>query len=203
MDLSLCVTAQSKAKRAPKLYVSQKFGLVVNVPPGLSFCPLPRNWYGSEEGTVLFLEPPVAGLASGQSSAMRPVDGFVPSITVRYFVNRSREDHYDGTIPRPGTSEEFARQFCQGPFASQDLKLFKESAFTCRSALPGDKVQIVLMAVYDSAQKDVVVTLLTTADRLTADKKILASLASGIATCQASSSTERRGAAACPRANWW
>lgn len=201
--MSGSVTAQSSAKPAPRLYVTHRFGLVMRVPSGLSFCPLRDSWSGSEEGTVLFLKPPLTCLAPGHSSATRPIDGFVPSITLRYHVNRSREDAYDGTIPKPRTSEEFAEQFCAGPFESPDFKLFGQQAFTCRSDLPGNRIQIVLMAVYDSARSRLVLTLLTTPDRLTDDTQTLATLASSVAHCHASSGKDKHEAAACPKGNWW
>ena len=190
-------------KPAPRLYVTQKFGLVMKVPSGLSFCALPRGWSGYEEGTVLFLKPPPACIAPGESSATRLIDGFVPSISLRYHVNRSRDDAFDGTIPPPRTSEEFAHQFCAGAFASQELKLFDQPAFTCRSEMPGDKVRIVLMAVYDSARNHLILTLLTTRDRLTDGTRMLAAVASSITTCQVLLGKEKREEAACPKGNWW
>lgn len=196
-------TASYAPKPAPRLYVTQKFGLVITVPPGLSFCPLPRGWSGYEEGTVLFLKPPSACMAPRGSSAVRPIDGFVPSIGLRYHINRSRDDAFDGNIPAPRTSEEFAHQFCAGAVASPDLKLFDQPAFTCRSEMPGNKVRIVLMSVYDSARNHIILTLLTTPDRLADDTRLLATVASSIRGCQPSSGKEKREEAACPKGNWW
>jgi hypothetical protein len=190
-------------KPAPRLYVTQKFGLVMSVPSGLSFCPLPKSWSGHEEGTVLFLKPPSGCLAPGDSSATRPIDGFVPSIGLRYHVNRSRDDAFDGNIPAPQTSEEFAHQFCAGAFASPDFKLFGQPAFTCWSEMPGNKIRIVLMAVYDSARNHLILTLLTTPDRLADDTRLLTTLASSITACQSSTSKEKHADAACPKGNWW
>jgi hypothetical protein len=190
-------------KPAPKLYVTQKFGLVMTVPPGLSFCPLPRDWSGHEDGTVLFLKTPSACMAPGGSSAVRPIDGFVPSISLRYQINRSRDDAFDGSIPAPRTSEEFAHQVCAGAFTSPDLKLFNQPAFTCRSEMPGNKVRIVLMSVYDSARNNLILTLLTTSDRLADDTRLLATVASSITVCKPQSGKEKREEAACPKGNWW
>jgi hypothetical protein len=196
-------TASYAPKPAPRLYVTQKFGLVMKVPPGLSFCPLPRGWSGDEEGTVLFLEPPSACIAPGESSAVRPIDGFVRSIGVRYHINRSRDDAFDGNIPAPRTSEEFAHQFCPGAFASPDLKLFERPAFICRSEMAGNKVRIVMMAVYDSARNRLILTLLTTPDRLADDTRLLATVGSSITACRSPSGKEKREEAACPKGNWW
>ncbi|HSK44559.1 MAG TPA: hypothetical protein VLA83_11810 [Candidatus Binatia bacterium] len=196
-------TASYAPKPAPGLYVTQEFGLVMKVPPGLGFCPLPRGWSGYEEGTVLFLKPPSVCMAPGKSSAMRPTDGFVPSISLRYHVNRGRDDAFDGNIPAPRTSEEFAQQFCAGAFASPDFKLFDQPAFTCRSEMPGNKVRIVLMALYDSARNRLILTLLTTPDRMADDTRLLATIASSITACQSSSGKEKHEEAACPKGKWW
>jgi hypothetical protein len=196
-------TASYAPKPAPRLYVTQEFGLVMKVPPGLSFCPLPKGWPGNEEGTVLFLKAPSACIAPRGSSSVRPIEGFVPSIGLRYHINRSRDDAFDGTIPAPQTSEEFAHQFCPGAFASPDLKLFDQPAFTCRSEMPGNKVRIVLMAVYDSARNHLILTLLTTPDRLADDTRLLATVGSSITACQPSSGKKKSEEAACPKGNWW
>ncbi len=196
-------SASYAPKPAPRLYVTQKFGLAMKVPPGLTFCPLPRRWSGSEEGTVLFLKPPSACSAPGESSAMRPIDGFVPSIGLRYHANRGRNDAYDGNIPAPRTSEEFAHQFCAGSFALPDFRLFDQPAFTCRSEMAGNKVRIVLMAVYDSGRSRLILALLTTPDRLADDTRSLATVASSITACQPLLGKEKREEAACPKGTWW
>jgi hypothetical protein len=196
-------SASYAPKPAPKLYVTQKFGLVMKVPQGLSFCPLPKRWSGDEEGTVLFLKPPSACMAPGQSSLVRPIDGFVPSLSLRYHFNRSRDDAFDGNIPAPRTSKEFAQQFCAGAFASPDFKLFDQPAFTCRSELAGNTIRIVLMAVYDSAEKTLILTLLTTPEHMEDDIRLLATVASSITACKSSSRKEKDEEVACPKGNWW
>jgi len=196
-------SASYASKPAPRLYVTQKFGLVMKVPQGLSFCALPRRWSGDEGGTVLFLQPPPACLAPGQSSVLRPIDGFVSSISLRYHVNRSRDDAFDGNIPAPRTSKEFAHQFCAGASASPDFQLFEQPAFTCRSEMPRNQIRIVLMALYDSGQKNLILTLLTTSDHMADDKRLLATVASSISACQSSSHKEKEEEPACPKENWW
>jgi hypothetical protein len=202
-SLSASVVAHSAAKPAPNLYVTRNFGLMMKVPAGISFCSLPKRWSGVEEGTVLFLEKPSSCLPPGRSSLMRPISGFVPSITLRYHANRNRNDAYDGSIPQPLTSEEFAQQFCAGSFVSPDLRLFDQGAFTCRNDLPDNKVRVALMAVFDSARNNMILILQTTPDRLTNDTRMLGKLASSITACQASPSKEKGAAVVCPKGNWW
>ena len=140
-------------KSSPRMYVSREFGLMMTVPSGLSYCALPKKWSGTEEGTVLFLGPPSACLdTQSGSSTVRPVDGFVPSITIHYRVNRERYDNFDGAIPKAPSSEELARQFCPKPLHTSELKLFEQPAFGCRSDQLGNKVKIVLSAKIQSSR---------------------------------------------------
>lgn len=194
----------SLSKHAPHRYVSQKFGLMMKVPSGLSFCPLPSQWSGSEEGTVLFLKPPSGCLSvRADSSTTRPTSGFTPSITVYYRGNVSKYDPFDGRIPASTTTEELARQFCPDFFVSPDLKLFDQPAVTCRFDLHSNKVRIVLMSLYDSTNNALMVSLLTTRDRLEADRRMLAKIAASITACKGASGKETAGAAACPTAVVW
>jgi hypothetical protein len=192
-------------KPAPRIYVSHKFGLMMKVPSGLSFCALPKEWAGSEEGTVLFLKPPSGCIATDadSSSTARPTAAFAPSITVSYRSNIGRYDHFDGEIPPSRTSEELARQFCPDFSVSSDMKLFDQPALTCRLALNGDKVRIVLMSVYDSANSTLLVSLLTTKDRIASDRKILGKVASAISVCKVSSDKGKTAVPACPKAAVW
>lgn len=190
-------------KPAPRIYVSRKFGLVMKVPAGLSICPLPRNWSGSEEGTVLFLEPPSGCLdTQSTSSAIRVPLGSVPSITVHYLANAGRYDNFDGPIRAPRSSEELARQFCPQPVVAPQVKLFDQPAVTCRSGMSGEKVRIVLMAVYGSGRTVLLVSLQTTQDRLTKDESVLANVAAAITGCKVASDS-KEDMPVCPRETTW
>lgn len=192
------------SKHAPHHYVSQKFGLMIKVPSGLSFCPLPSEWAGSEEGTVLFLKPPSSCLdVKADSSTTRPTSGFTPSITIYYRGNVSKYDPFDGKIPASATSEELARQYCPDFFISPDLKLFDQHAVTCRFELHSNRVRIVLMSLYDSTNNALMISLLTTKDRLEADKRVLAKLSSSISACRTGSVKEKAGMPSCPVAAVW
>lgn len=193
-------------KPAPRIYVSHKFGLMMKLPSGLSFCALPREWAGSEDGTVLFLKRPSGCLATDadSSSTARPVSGFVPSITVSYRSNIGRYDHFDGEIPPSRTSEELARQFCPDFSVSPDMRLLDRPALTCRLALNGNKVRIVLMSVYDSAKSTLLVSLVTTKERVDSDRKVLGKVASAITACKVSSDQkEKSKGPACPKETVW
>ena len=196
--------APGSSKHVPHHYVSRKFGLVMKVPSGLSFCPLPSEWAGSEEGTVLFLKPPSGCLdVKADSSTTRPTSRFTPSITVYYRGNVSKYDPFDGKIPASATSEELARQYCPDFFISPDLKLFDQPAVTCRFEMHSNRVRIVLMSLYDSANNALMISLLTTKDRLEMDKQVLAKLASSISACRSGSVKDTAGVRACPNATVW
>lgn len=190
-------------KKAPPIYVSRQFGLLIKVPTGLTICPLPSKWSGAEDGTVLFLEPPSACLDTHEGpSSTRRIAGFAPSITLRYRANAGRNDNYDGPIPAPRSSQEMARQYCAKPEVSTKFKLFDQPAVTCRSDLPGDKVRIVLMAVYGSGHNVLLVTLLTTQERLAKDENVLANVSAAITACKAAPDSKEE-APACPSGTAW
>jgi hypothetical protein len=203
-------TVSYSPKPAPRIYVSHKFGLMMKLPSGLSFCALPKEWTGSEDGTVLFLKPPSGCITTeADSSTARPISGFVPSITVSYRSNIGRYDHFDGEIPPSRTSKELAHQFCPDFSVSPDMRLLGQPALTCRLALNGNKVRIVLMSVYDSAKSTLLVSLVTTKDRLKSDRKVLGKVASAITACKVSPDDKERDdkekskGPVCPKATVW
>jgi hypothetical protein len=189
-------------KPAPRIYVSREFGLMMTVPPGLSYCALPKKWSGTEEGTVLFLEPPSACLdMQSGSSTVRPIAGFVPSITVHYRANRERYDNFDGAIPKAPSSKELARQFCPEPLHDSELKLFGQPAFGCRSDQSGNKVKIVLFALYGPEHNILTVSLLTTQERLDAGMQMLGKISSSINACDPEK--KQTDISACTRGSTW
>jgi hypothetical protein len=65
---------RTDAKPAPREYMSGMYGLTFAVPPGLTYCPLPEDWIGSDHGTTLYLEPPRSCGGAGYSSSSRRYD---------------------------------------------------------------------------------------------------------------------------------
>ena len=174
----------------------------MNVPAGLSYCALPKKWSGTEEGTVLFLDPPSACLETqAGSSSVRPITGFVPSITIHYRANHERYDNFDGAIPKATSSKELARQFCPKPLHSSELKLFDEPVFGCRSDQMGSKVKIVLFALYGAEHNILTVTLLTTQEHLNAGLQMLEKISSSISACDPEKN--QANMPVCPRGSTW
>jgi len=189
-------------KPAPRTYVSREFGLMMTVPSGLSYCALPKKWSGTEEGTVLFLETPSACLETQSgSSTVRPIAGFVPSISIHYRANRERYDNFDGAIPKAPSSEELARQFCPKPLHTSELKLFDQPAFGCRSDQNGNKVKIVLFALYSTEHNILTVSLLTTQEHLDAGLQMLGKISSSISACDPDK--KQSDVPVCPRGSTW
>jgi hypothetical protein len=175
---------------------------MMNVPAGLSYCALPKKWSGTEEGTVLFLEAPSACIETqAGSSTVRPIAGFVPSITVHYRANRERYDNFDGAIPKAPSSKELARQFCTEPLHSSELKLFDQPAFGCRSDQSGNKVKIVLFALYGPEHNILTVSLLTMQERLDVGLQMLGKISSSISLCDPEK--KQTNIFACPLGSTW
>ena len=68
---------------APARYATGNYGLTFPVPHGVTYCPLPRNWVGSDHGTTLFIERPRRCGGVGFPSSSR---GFEPETVSRISV---------------------------------------------------------------------------------------------------------------------
>lgn len=180
---------------APPLYVTNNYGLMAEIPRGLTYCPLPDAWVGSDHGTVLFLEPPSACIPSqSYPSSSRPTTEFAPAIALYYAYNSAEV----------GTSTEYARQSSDKPCLRipPSLMLLGRPAVGCRHD-EGDRVDIVLAALYWSGGAGVVVTLSTTRKRLSRDLPVLSKVASVISVCKPDWDKSKRDVRACPAAPWW
>lgn len=76
--LLLCAASASTAPRsfkpplAPDQYSTSQYGLTFRVPKGATYCPLPKDWVGSDHGTMVFLERPTScGNGAGYPSSGR------------------------------------------------------------------------------------------------------------------------------------
>ena len=69
--LPLASLSALPARPAPPVYATANYGLTFRTPPGLTYCPLPRDWVGSDHGTVLFLESPGNCGGAGYPSSSR------------------------------------------------------------------------------------------------------------------------------------
>jgi hypothetical protein len=195
MNLYGHVKAQTEAPQpAPGLYVTSNYGLMAKIPKGLTYCPLPEGWEGSDHGTVLFLEPPAGCIpSSAYASSSRPTTNFAPAISLFY-------EHNSAEVNRT----EYVRESCDKPRLKipPGLMLLGKPALGCRHD-DGDRVEIALAALYWSRGEGVIVTLLTTRKRLSRDLPFLAKVASAISECKPDWDKSKRVVRACPDAPWW
>lgn len=190
---------------APRLYVTNNYGLIAKIPAGLTYCRLPEGWVGSDHGTVLFLEPPSSCIPShSYPSSDRPTPEFVPAIYLYYEHNVADVDRGHGDSSPPRTSAEYADQSCEKPYRKipPGFTLLGRSATGCRHNA-GDRVEIALLALYWSGSEGVIVTLSTTRERLSRDLPMLRKVTSAISVCKPAWDKSTRPVPACPGAPWW
>jgi hypothetical protein len=68
-------------KLAPAQFTTDQYGLTFHVPNRATYCPLPKDWVGSDHGTVVFLERPTRCGGAGYPSSGR---GFDPGDASRF-----------------------------------------------------------------------------------------------------------------------
>jgi hypothetical protein len=190
---------------APALYVTQNHGLAMRVPPGLTYCPLPPGWVGSDHGTVIYLAPP-------QSCLDRPQPG--PAIRLFYGYNAAEYEHPDGSVAASATPPEEAVHGCGAARASlpPGLTLLGKAASGCRHDA-GGTVSIEVASVYDLVpgqgafaplpDHTLRVTLLTTPGRLTRDLAVFRRSRDSIRVCTPGWIPRQPGRDACPEGEWW
>lgn len=205
-----CTVAAAQAaleqpQPAPKVYVTDNYGLIATIPRGLTYCRLPEGWSGSDHGTVLFLEPPTGCIPSrAYASSSRPTPEFVPAIYLYYEYNVAEIDRGNGKSSPPRTSAEYTQLSCEKPFSRvpSGLKLLGKPASGCRHD-GGDRTELSLAALYNSGHNGVIVTLSTTGERFSQDLHTLSELASAISECKPSWDKQKSGRPPCPHAPWW
>jgi len=151
----------------PPIFVSDTHGLTFSPPKGSTYCPLPSDWVGSDHGTIIFLEPPRTCGGAGYPSSSR---GFQPFNTPRIEVYYSYWDAEDAPAP-PSCN----------PVG--DAELFGHDQPVC-SARTGALVEKTVRATYMAdSESHVVITLVTTANRLQRDTIVFQDMVKTIQTC--------------------
>lgn len=207
------LAAEPAPRPAPPIFGTQQYALVADIPPGLTYCPLPANWNGSDHGTQVYLVPPdQCGEPRGYSSSMRTPASFVPSIEIFYNRNIAvihRDDRQDSP---PETNAELADQMCGDVYAPlpPGIVLLGTPAAGCRADQDGIATfqAMVLYANADSPankpDRVLIVSLETTPDRLRSDLAIFTWIAARIRVCIPGSAKTTASPERCPEgANWW
>jgi hypothetical protein len=169
---------------APALYVTHNQGLRIVIPGGLTYCPLPPDWVGSDHGVELYLTPPSGCGGAGYQSSDRDAGSQTPSIAIYYEFNT--DDYVD-------------RRRCAAPVA---LRLFGRPARACRRREAG-WITVEASANYSIGQEphDLVLTLRTTGTRYTHDLARFRSFAKGVAVCRPEWGDGHQPA--CPKSQWF
>ena len=201
------VRAQAVPSPTPRLYVTHNHGVAIRIPPGLSYCPLPDGWVGSDHGTLLYIVPPAAcppvAEAEHASSAF---------IGVYYGFNVAEYARADGTQGPPRSAAELLHLTCPAPRSLPGVILLGRPALLCHSA-KGPVVTIASGALFYLEPpapgryvqgRALNITLATTRPRLHRDFRLFARLLAQVSICTPEWARRTSGRAACPtRATWW
>ncbi|HEY2706694.1 MAG TPA: hypothetical protein VGI95_01465 [Caulobacteraceae bacterium] len=187
-SVSLLVLAQraeaTAALPAPSLYVTHNHGLAIVIPQGLTYCPLPPDWVGSDHGVDLYLAPPANCGDAGYPSSDRDATPRTPMIEVFYEFNT------DDYVDRPR---------CRTPVRLRTLGRWVRA---CRRTQDGWTVLEAHPTYFVGREPhDLVLTLTTTEARYVADLASFVALARGVRACHTEWADGRQGA--CPKSQWF
>jgi hypothetical protein len=189
-------TSCAAPEQAPKVYVTENYALTFQVPPSLTYCPVPDNWVGADHGTVLFLAPPTECSGAGFPASSR---SFAPADTPRIEVYYG----YDtGEGDAPKQAEPCDNSLGEAQFMGQSRQL-------CR-AMRGELTSVKATANYSaSSPAEASFSLITTEKRLSKDLEIFRSLLASTHPCSVSWKDDKGGTDTfgtgplCPRSKGW
>lgn len=190
VGLVLCLAqpgTAGEAQPARGIFVTENYTLTFHVPRGLTFCPLPKDFVGSDHGTVLFLTKPQNCGGAGYPSSDRVFSPDPPRIQVFYAYWMGEDEP-----PKPAC-------------ASIGRVRFLGTRHNLCQSREGGKLRISIAGRYDAdIAAEAQFALVTTPRRLRSDlatfKAILASTQTCVATIHLDNGkTESYGhGAACP-----
>ena len=177
----ICLAASpllaAQPRPAPPVYATANHGLTFRTLPGMTYCPLPTGWVGSDHGTILFLDRPRRCGGAGYPSGSRDFEPEVARIEVYYgyaFEEASRR-------PR-----------CAGA----RLRFFGAWRRLCTER-QGGMIRASLHATYGSG-READLALVTRQARLATDLRIFRRLAATVRSCSGEGPGTR-----CPRVPWF
>jgi len=189
-------TAQSEKPYLPRsavgVFASANYAVTFLAPEDAFYCPIPNDWTGSDHGTTIFLERPVACYRPGYPSSSRGFEPDVPRIEVFYGLDVV--DAKDAARP------------CRGVEKVRLLGAFHD---LCKTADPA-RIVLSVSAKYtsfDASELDI--SLVTTQARLSHDLHLFRDFLTTVSTCKDSDdrlkgslSTWGKGRP-CPVADWY
>ena len=180
-------------RAAPPVFASVTYGLTFRAPPGSYYCPLQRDWTGSDHGTVMFLGKPKACFGAGGVSSVR---GFAPGKIPRIEIDYEHAlDPEDRGAPRKCT-------------LAGHVMLFDRARNLCVVRLDGVPTYVV-DADYDSDGAETLSVRLVTSDlRRDTDLATLRRFLAGVRACHSSEYRHERRRDGhilpnCPEGDWY
>ncbi len=156
---------------APAQFATSQYGLTFRTPKSATYCPLPKNWVGSDHGTTVFLEKPKRCGGAGYPSSSR---GFEPADLARlelFYSYRSSDDE----LPVPPCRRVASVMFLG---ARSDVCEERHGTLIIRTVTAhyraDDRAAATAQAVF---------TLTTRADRLAGDWAVFRQAAATFRTC--------------------
>ncbi len=166
----------------PPVYATHNYGLTFRSPAHGYYCPLPKDWVGSDHGTTIFLDQHVGcSGGAGYPSTSRGFTANVPRIEI-FYVYRADDD------PK--------MERCR---TSLHIRLLGTRRPICRSR-EGRLEALKAQAFYGKEPSEVDVRLVTTRARLAGDLLVMRQLVRSLRECR--DGDVGRGAP-CPRAGWY
>lgn len=195
LAMAVVISAVSNPRPTPSAFVSEQYGLTFQTPRNSTYCALPKDWVGSDHGTVIFLIPPKRCYGAGFPSSGRSFDGNAPRIEVFYGYDLAEEE--EGQKPPP------CRKVGRVEFLGQPRPL-------CRT-FSRQRVEVTVSAKYVADQPaEATLTLVTSRSRLEADLLRFAALLRSARTCTTTWRDEKGGkpfttgsGASCPAEARW
>jgi hypothetical protein len=194
---------------APPLFATVNYGIMASIPPGLTYCPLPSDWVGSDHGTGIYLTPP-AGCHryEGYPSSGRGETESVPTISLYYAYNAVDEIDLPSYFGPPRNESELMKLTCEDSqiAAPNGLTLLGKPAVGCRYD-HGDQVRVTMAQLYsletsklhEAPDCELVMTLTTTRPRLAKDLRIFGAITKSISVCTPKGYKPFVGRTPCPQ----
>ena len=177
---------------APAQYTTHNFGLTFRVPREATYCPLPKNWVGSDHGTTVFLEAPRRCGGVGYPSSSR---WFEPRSLARmelfYAYWMGEDEPPDGPCHKVGST----------------IFLGARRA-VCEERKGGSVIRTIKARYFADEEAQAILILITRAARLQSDMETFRATAASFRTCKlvwhAPKGTFTMGhGAPCPRSGWF
>lgn len=165
-----CTSAHADATRsAPSEFVTGHYGLTFKVPHGAVYCPLPRDWVGSDHGTTIFLQKPRDCGRAGYPSSDRE---FSPLNAARIQLYYGYVTWDDADLPPKLPCRRVG-----------SIRFLGGNRDVCEHREQGQIIREVEARYMSDNQAEAVLTLVTSPKRRNADMEAFQATAASMRTC--------------------